>query len=151
VVWLCRKPQGHRATHRAEFSQVLEISAFRPVIYREKRPPLYEDTLEFIAGSLFGDLETRVTAALEKIVYTKTLEWAHEYEYRLAIPMRQAQEPWNTLPYQPEEIAELYLGLAMEKADMDHIIGMALAVNPNIAIFRAKRWPDDGRLGFDRV
>jgi hypothetical protein len=92
-----------------------------------------------------------VKAPLEKIVYTKTLEWAHENEYRLAIPMRPNEEPWNTLPYQREEIAELYLGLAMEKADIDYIIGMALAVNPNIAIFRAKRGPDDGRLGFDRV
>jgi Protein of unknown function (DUF2971) len=127
-----------------------KFQLFRPVIYREKRPPLYEDTLEFIAGSLFEDLETCVKAMLEKIIYTKTLEWAHENEYRLAIPMRQNEEPWNTLPYHPEEIVELCLGLAMEKADIDHIVGMALAVNPNIAIFRAKRWPD-GSLGFDRV
>jgi uncharacterized protein YaeQ len=28
-----------------------KFQLFRPVIYREKRPPLYEDTLEFIAGS----------------------------------------------------------------------------------------------------
>jgi hypothetical protein len=127
-----------------------KFQLFRPVIYREKRPPLYADTLEFIAGSLFEDLETRVKAMLEKIIYTKTLEWAHENEYRLAIPMRQNEEPWNTLPYHPEEIVELCLGLAMEKADIDHIVSMALAVNPNIAIFRAKRGPD-GRLGFDRV
>ncbi len=123
---------------------------FRPVIYREKRPPFYDDTLEFIAGALFGDLETRVREMVEKIVYTKTLEWAHENEYRLAIPMRQNEEPWNTLPYHPEEIAELYLGLAMEKADADRVIAMARAVNPNIAIFRVRRGPD-GRLGFDGI
>jgi hypothetical protein len=43
------------------------------------------------------------------------LEWAHENEYRLDIPLRQNEEPWNTLPYHPEEIVELSLGLAMEK------------------------------------
>jgi Protein of unknown function (DUF2971) len=127
-----------------------KFQLFRPVIYREKRLPPYEDTLEFLAGSLFGRLETRVKAALERIVYTKTLAWEHESEYRLAIPMGQSEEPWNTLPYHPEEIVELYLGLAMETADIDGIVGMALAVNPNMAIFRAKRGPD-GRLGFDRI
>jgi Protein of unknown function (DUF2971) len=80
-----------------------KFQRFRPVIYRKKRPPLYEDTLEFIAGELFGDLETRVREMVERIVYTKTFEWAHENEYRLAIPLRQNEEPWNTLPYHPEE------------------------------------------------
>jgi len=127
-----------------------KFQRFRPVIYREKRPSLYEDTDEFIAGSLFGDLETRIRVMVEKIVYTKTLKWAHESEYRLEIPLRKNEEPWNTDPYHPEEIVELYLGLAMEKADADRIVGIALAVNPNIAIFRVKRGPD-GSLGFDRV
>jgi len=134
----------------ANLAKDSKFQHFRPVTYREKRPPLYEDTLEFIAGALFGDLETRVREMVEKIVYTKTLEWAHENEYRLAIPMGQNEEPWNTLPYHPDEIVELYLGLAMENADVNRIMGMALAVNPNITIFRAKRTPD-GRLGFDRV
>ena len=127
-----------------------KFKLFRPVIYREKRPALYDDPLEFIAGGLFGDLEARTRAMLDKIVYTKTLKWEHEGEYRLAIHLRQNEEPWNTDPYHPEEIIELYLGLAMEKADADYIVSMALAVNPNIAIFRVKRVPD-GSLGFDRV
>jgi hypothetical protein len=68
----------------------------------------------------------------------------------LAIPLRKKEDPWNTDPYHPEEIVELYLGLAMEKADAERIVRMAVAVNPNIATFRAKRRPD-GTLGFDRV
>ena len=122
----------------------------RPVIYREKRPPLYDDTLEFVAQSLFGNQETNRMAMVEKIIYAKTLEWEYECEYRLAIPMRQSEEPWNTDPYHPEEITELYLGLAMEKADRDSICSAARAVNRDIAIFAAKRNPD-GKLGFDSV
>jgi hypothetical protein len=123
---------------------------FRPVIYREKRPPLYDDTLEFVAQSLFGNQEANRMAMLEKIVYAKTLEWKYESEYRLAIAMRQSEEPWNTVPYHPEEITELYLGLEMEKADRDSICSMAQAVNQDIAIFGAKR-NADGKLGFNRV
>ena len=36
----------------------LKFQLFRPVSYCEKRPPLHEDALEFISGSMFGDLET---------------------------------------------------------------------------------------------
>jgi hypothetical protein len=127
-----------------------KFQLFRPVIYREERPPLYDDTLEFVAQSLFGKQEANRIAMLEKIVYAKTLEWEYESEYRLAIPMRQSEEPWNTLPYHPEEITELYLGLAMEKVDGDSICSAARAVNRDIAIFVAKR-NSDGKLGFDRV
>lgn len=127
-----------------------KFQLFRPVIYREKRPPLYEDPLDFIAGSLFGDFETRVKAALERIIYSKTLEWARESEYRLAIPLGQNEKPWNTLSYHPEEISELYLGSAMAKMAADSIICMALEVNRNIKIFRAKRDPDGGFI-FNRI
>ena len=43
------------------------------------------------------------------------------------------------LPYHPEEITELYLGLVMSKENKDEIIGKAKAVNPNIAIFQTSR------------
>ena len=87
----------------------------------------------------------------ERIVYTKTLHWAHEREYRLAIPiMSQDEEPWNTLRYHPEEITEMYLGLAMEKADAEEILSKARAINPDIAVFRAER-SGDGKLRFDRA
>ena len=91
-----------------------------------------------MAGSLFGDQESRRLAILEKIVYAKTLQWEHESEYRLVIPLRQGED-WNTLPYHPEEITELYLGLAMSKESKEEIIGKAKAVNPNIAIFQTSR------------
>ncbi len=127
-----------------------KFKLFRPVVYREKRPPLYEDTLEFIAGSLFGDQETRIKEIVERIIYTKTLNWQHESEYRLAIPINQDEEPWITLPYHPEEITELYLGLEMEMSDIEDVIGKARNINRAIAIFRAKR-DGCGKLVFDKL
>jgi hypothetical protein len=127
-----------------------KFQLFRPVIYREKRPPLYDNAVEFMAASLFGDQEARLKAIVEKIIYTKTLKWEHQSEYRLVIPLRQNEEPWNTLKYHPEEITELYLGLSTVSVDEDEIVGLALAVNPNIKVFRAKR-NTNGNLGFDRA
>lgn len=127
-----------------------KFQLFRPVIYREKRPPLYEDTLEFIARALFGDHEARIKEIVERIIHAKTLDWQHEGEYRLAIPIRKDEKPWTTLPYHPEEITELYLGLEMEKSDIEDIVGKARIVNPDIAIFRAKRH-GGGKLVFDQL
>jgi hypothetical protein len=56
----------------------------------------------------------------------------------LVIPLRQGED-WNTLPYHPEEITELYFGLAMSKDNKEELIGKAKAVNPNIAIFQTSR------------
>ena len=127
-----------------------KFQLFRPVVYREKRPSLYENTLDFLAGSLFGDQELRLRVMTERIAYTKTLDWKHESEYRLVIPRGQDEGEWNTLRYHPEEITELYLGLAMEKADADEIQSKARADNPKISVFQARR-SEDGKLEFDPV
>jgi hypothetical protein len=115
-----------------------KFQLFRPVQYRASRPPLYDDTLGFLEGSLFGDQLAKIREIMDKIVYWKTLEWEYEREYRLAIPVREGED-WNTLAYHPEEITELYLGLVMSKENRDEIIGKAKAVNPNIAIFQTSR------------
>ena len=80
----------------------------------------------------------------------KSTDWQHEGEYRLAIPIRKDEEPWITLPYHPEEITELYLGLEMEKSDIEDIVGKARDVNSDIAIYRANR-NGAGKLVFDQV
>jgi len=127
-----------------------KFQLFRPVTYQEKRPPLYGNTFEFSADALFGDHEAQTKEIIERIIYTKTLDWQHEDEYRLAISIGENEKPWNTLPYHPEEISELYLGLEMEMSDIQDIVGMARTVNRDIAIFRAKR--DGGeKLVFDQL
>lgn len=78
------------------------------------------------------------------------MDWQHEGEYRLAIPIRENERPWNTLPYHPEEITELYLGFEMEKPNMEDIVDMARTVNRDITIFRAKR-DGNGKLFFDQL
>ena len=110
----------------------------RPVQYRASRPPLYDDTLSFLEGSLFGDQLAIIREMVGKVTYAKTLEWEHESEYRLAVPVLE-DEDWNTMRYHPEEITELYLGLGMSKENKDKIVGMAKEVNLDIAIFQTFR------------
>src|SRR4030081_93453 len=88
VVRVRREPRGGIALRiEPNIAKDSKFQCFQPVIYRERRPPLYDDTMEFLSGGLFGDLEARARTVMEKIVYAKTLKWQHECEYRLAIPL----------------------------------------------------------------
>jgi hypothetical protein len=132
------RPSGNCAEIQPNVAKDSKFQLFRPVQYRALRPPLYDDTLSFLEGSLFGDQLAKIREIMDKIVYWKTFEWEYESEYRLAIPVRES-ENWNTLAYHPEEITELYLGMAISKENKDEIIGNAKAVNPNMAIFQVCR------------
>jgi hypothetical protein len=107
---------------------------FAPVTYHDSRPALYDSILDFQEGGLFGDQHERIHQIMRKIIYTKTLPWSYESEYRLAIPLKQGQD-WNTMPYHPEEISELYLGANQTSALKAEIVKLAQAVNAEIKVF----------------
>jgi hypothetical protein len=133
----------------ANVAKASKFQQFHPVTYQAKRPSLYEDAVSFLKSSVFADQEAVKREMIDKIVYAKTLKWEYEGEYRLAIPLRQGEEPWETLKFHPEEITELYLGLAMEEADKADILAQAKALNPDIAVFQMK-YGSGRELEFDR-
>jgi hypothetical protein len=124
---------------------------FRPVVYREKRPALYESALSFQEGSLFSDQEARTKAAMETIIYSKTLDWDYESEYRLAIPVMPGEDDWTVMPYHPEEITELYFGAKATADFKTNIIELAKAVNPQISIYHIQRAEHANAITWTRV
>jgi hypothetical protein len=107
-----------------------------PVIYRTARPSLYESAASFQEDSLFGDQQSRMKASLDSIIYSKTLDWEYESEYRLAIWLGHGEKDWNLLAYHPDEISELYLGAKAADQFKAKIVKLAQAVNPQIRIFQ---------------
>ena len=63
-----------------------------------------------MSATLFEDQDASARASMHDIIYTKTLDWQHEKEYRLVIPLDEGEEDWSLLKFHPEEITELYLG-----------------------------------------
>lgn len=114
---------------------------FRPVNYGDTRPPLYNKTQQFVEDSMFADREEIMRAMLDKIIYAKTREWEYECEYRLAIPLGASEEPWDTLPYHPEEITELYIGSNTVSADMEELVALGYSLNPEIKILQMLHGP----------
>jgi hypothetical protein len=119
---------------------------FQKVAYRAARPPLYKDVLEFLESGLFGDQDERAREIMDDIVYSKTLKWEYEDEYRLVIPILDGPD-WNLMPYYPEEIPELYLGHKASDETKAQIVELARKRNPEIKIFHSCLDPN-GRLLF---
>ena len=93
-----------------------------------------DSAVSFTEASLFGNQEARIKAAMETIIYSKTLEWEYESEYRLAIPVLPGDYDWTLMPYHPEEITELYFGAEARADFKSNIIGLAKATNPQISV-----------------
>jgi hypothetical protein len=127
-----------------------KFQKFKPVTYQEKRPSIYERTLDFAKEGLFGDQTARARSILDRIIYAKTKDYEFEREYRLAIPLGEEEEDYRTLPYHPEEVTELYLGASVTAADRADLIAKAKAVNPEISVFQAKR-ANSGDISFEAV
>lgn len=111
-----------------------KFQLFRPVTYVKQRPSLYETPTEFIRQSLFGDHDLDVQEAIDKVIYSKTLKWQHEHEYRLVVPVVRGESPWNTLPYHAEELTELYLGARMPSQDRYTVMQLGKLRNPSIVV-----------------
>ena len=111
-----------------------KFKLFQPVDYVQSRPTLYEDAQSFQEDGLFGDQFEKVERILEKIIYSKTLEFEFEREYRLVVPLMPGEDR-NTYPYHPEEASELYVGASMDASNKAEIVGIAKGRNPEILIF----------------
>lgn len=123
---------------------------FRSVTYREQRPPLYRNVVEFVEGALFGDQMARAKAEVESVIYSKTTRWAEEHEYRLAAPFDEGEDEYLLIPFHAEEITELYLGSAMRLVDMSEIVFRARTLNPDVVIFQVERM-ENASLGFRKL
>lgn len=113
-----------------------KFKLFKPVQYEDERPPLFPSAIEYSENSLFGNQDDFHRRILDKVIYTKTKKWEYENEYRLVVPIF-PPESWNTLPYYPEEIGELYLGLNTSEDNQKKFINLAKQINSSIKIFKA--------------
>ncbi len=126
-----------RLVPNVERDSVLRLMS--SVTYQELRPSLYENTLDFISNSLFGDQQADRMKMLQRVIYTKTLRWHHEGEYRVAVPIGEGERPWNTLRFHADEIAEVHLGLGLSDIDRTVIRTIATRLNPATRIFTVER------------
>lgn len=124
-----------------------KFTQLRKVEYRQKRPALFDDIPSFLENALFGNEVETTKIIMDKIIYTKTLKYEHEKEYRLAIPILDGEPVWNIQKYHSNEISELYLGAKMTQEFKKEITRLAQTVNPNIKILHG-HLDENGKVVF---
>lgn len=123
-----------------------KFSRFQKVRYSKSPATLFEDAGLFVRDTLFGGVDDRNRKTLDRIIYTKTLSYEFEQEYRLVIPAPLG-ETVDTMPYHPEEITELYLGAKMDESMRTDVIELAVKRNPAIHMFQSE-FNSEGKLSF---
>jgi hypothetical protein len=115
-----------------------KFERFLPVSYKENRPSLSKSAATFFEEALFGDRDERSKTTMNEIVYTKTLPWKDENEYRLAIWVGFGDKDWTTLSYHSDEITEMYLGANATDELKAEFVALAKATNSQIKVFDMK-------------
>jgi hypothetical protein len=124
----------------------------RPVEYSKERPLLYRTAEDMVRRSYRMTGEESATYMLNRIVFTKSFEWAYERELRLAIPrLIQEGQSFELLKFGNNELGEVYFGCRIAPSDRDEIATLAKAVNPRVVLYQAKTDKREYALEFVQV
>ncbi|HQS18238.1 DUF2971 domain-containing protein [Reyranella sp.] len=119
--------------------------AARPVLYSDVMPRMGD--VEF-----FSDLSAGLTSLdpkilVDRIVYTKAAEWAHEREWRLqAGSGRNPDAAFEDIPFHPLELDAVILGCAMLPDDRVHLIEIVNVLYPHARLLAACKHDREFRL-----
>ena len=117
--------------------------ASKPVNYSKQRPLPYKDA-SAMALTLEKNPDEVIRDIIERLVYTKSEEWAYEREYRLFIPfMLKPTQKFARLKFYSEELTSIYFGCRMNKADMDEMRTLAQKINPAVKLYHATIAPKE--------
>jgi|GEM_PF-1424784 len=111
--------------------------ASKPVQYSKERPLPYKDATAMVAG-LEKNLSETVQDIIERLIYTKSEEWAYEQEYRLFVAsMLRPDQEFAMLKFHPEELTGIYFGCRMDDENIKNIEKIAKRINPTIKLYKS--------------
>jgi hypothetical protein len=125
------------------------LLASKPVIYSEKRPLLYQNAKEMMMRYLAESPEQSAGKMLDRIIYSKSIEWSYEKEYRLVIPdFIRRHEEFGLLSFYAEELSAIYFGCRMSNENKEMAARMAISINNDVKLYVASVHPREYSLDF---
>jgi len=80
-----------------------------------------------------------VLGIIERLVFTKSEEWAYEQEYRLFVPyMIEPNQQFTTFKFHSEELTGIYCGCRMQEDEIRQIQISAEKINPTVKLYRSR-------------
>ena len=113
------------------FESVMEIN------YSSTRPLIHETVAVFMSSFYTPDPSKLRREFIKRFIFTKSLAWKYEKEYRIAIP-REFTEGSDTFDFNfhTPDLTAVYLGCKMAEDDKDNVTKNAIGLNSNVKIFQ---------------
>jgi hypothetical protein len=122
----------------------------RPVQYQEAMPRLCDE--EFLSDMSAGLTVLDPKTLIDRVVYTKAAEWAHEQEWRLqAGSGRLPFAPYEDVPFHPRELDAVILGCVMPEDDRKSITEIVRLKYPHVHILQAAKDDRNFRLNIGEL
>jgi hypothetical protein len=125
------------------------LLASRPVQYQLQRPLVYRTPGDLVRRALLMSSEQSANEIVGELIYTKSVEWEYEHEYRLAIPNFVAAGAKSALlEFWPSELVAVYLGCRIKEADKQELKAAAQSLNTKVEVYEARVAPREYALVF---
>ncbi len=122
----------------------------KPVVYSHTMPRLFDE--EFLSDLSAGTRNIDTKQLLDRTVYTKSIEWAHEREWRLHMGAgRDPNSPYEDLKFHPYELDAVILGCVMPQDDRDRIMELARSLYSHAAVLQACKHEREFKLVMEDV
>jgi hypothetical protein len=128
----------------------LEASSWalaRPVTYQQKMPLLFDhdQLLKFLIGGVEMDKDRFFNGS----IFTKSIDWRYEKEWRVVWHGKKAMDFEDT-KFNPVELSGIYLGCRAEQDSGDEVVRLARKINGGVEVFRGKKSERSFTVQFDR-
>ena len=122
----------------------------RPVNYLADMPNLFND--DFLSDMLSGRVSLDTNTMMDRLIYTKSAEWAHEREWRIFSGSgRNPDEPYEDIPFNVSELDALILGCRMSDDDKASICELTERCYPQAQILQAEKTPEKFQFAINPV
>jgi len=135
-------------THRGVVIRLRDYPEFdspyitaKPVNYVAETPRLVDE--EFLSDMLSGRTSFNVKALLERLVYTKSVGWSYEREWRIYSGNgRRKDAPHEDLRFGSFELDAVLFGLSTSDEDCSALTSLVRKQYPHAELLRARKRPD---------
>ncbi len=110
----------------------------RPVQYLADMPRLLDNA--FLADMLSGRISMDVGSIMDRMIYTKSSEWAHEQEWRICSGVgRDRKAPHEDIPFNPLELEAVIVGCRMPEEDRAEFSDLSRRLYPQAQLLKAEK------------
>ncbi|NLF84340.1 MAG: DUF2971 domain-containing protein [Candidatus Gastranaerophilales bacterium] len=127
------------------------LESIKKVFYTDKIPEFPKFNISNNVVPDIYSLKGYVEELINIISLTKSIHWNYEKEWRIISKLRDKTKTSEIIPFAPEEVADVYLGLKIDSKNKQEIIEITKKHYPQAGIYQAVKSKDKYELIFEQI